>query len=91
MLRYSNYLGKLRTDIRQFRDRKISWRSVILMAQDTITSFISTHTFNETTNAYVDEYVEFFNEVLHDHLKNTHETNMILSNHQYIMEYYYFV
>ncbi len=91
MLRYSNYLAKLRTDIRQFRDRKISWRSVLLPAQDTINGFISTHTFNATTNAYVDEYVEFFNEVLHDHIISTQESNMIISNHQYIMEYYYFV
>jgi predicted GNAT family N-acyltransferase len=91
MLRYSNYLGKLRTDIRQFRDQKLPWRSIVLNAQDTITGFISTYTFNETTNAYVDEYVEFFNEVLNKYLKDSREKNILESNHKYLMEYYNYV
>ena len=87
MLRYSNYLGRLRTEIKMFRNKKIPWRAVVLSAQDTINGFIATHTFNETTNQYIDEYFEFFNEVLHDHLDNSND--MIMSNHKYILESYY--
>lgn len=91
MLRYSNYIGKLRTDIKMFRNKKIPWRSVVLSAQDTINGFISTYTFNETTNQYIDEYIEFFNEVLHNQLEETNDTNIILLNHKYILESYYHI
>ena len=91
MLRYSNYLGKLRSDIKNFRGRKVPWRTVILTAQDTINGFIATYTFNETTTKYIDEYIEFFNEVLHNHLEDSNDANMILSNHKYIIENYYAV